>query len=42
MSLEFVDLAAARELLGEYVPQELWAHRALMIERHLPLPIRQL
>jgi glutathione S-transferase len=32
--------AAARELLAADVPQELWAHRERMIERHLPLPIR--
>lgn len=32
--------AAARELLSEHVPQELWAHRERMFERHLSLPIR--
>ncbi len=32
--------AAARDLFAEDVPAELWAHRALMIERHLPLPIK--
>ena len=32
--------AAARELLAGEVPQELWAHRAMMFERHLALPIR--
>jgi hypothetical protein len=31
---------AARELLAEHVPAELWAHRARMFERHLPMPIR--
>jgi glutathione S-transferase len=31
---------AARELLAAEVPPELWAHRARMIETHLPLPIR--
>ncbi|MCW5807885.1 MAG: hypothetical protein KIT31_36365 [Deltaproteobacteria bacterium] len=32
--------AGARELLAAEVPDELWAHRAMMFERHLPLPIR--
>lgn len=32
--------AAARELLGELVPAEVWAHRTRMFERHLALPIR--
>lgn len=32
--------AAARDLFADEVPQELWAHRALMVERHLPLPIK--
>jgi hypothetical protein len=32
--------AAARELLAGEVPQELWAHRAMMFDRHLSLPIR--
>ena len=32
--------AAARDLLAGDVPQELWAHRAMMFERHLHLPIR--
>jgi len=32
--------AAARELLGGEVPPELWAHRTMMFERHLRLPIR--
>ena len=32
--------AAARELLSGEVPDELWAHRTLMFERHLALPIR--
>jgi glutathione S-transferase len=31
---------AARELLAEHVPPELFAHRTMMFERHLPLPIR--
>ena len=34
------EFAAARELLATEVPGELWAHRARMFERHLPLPIR--
>jgi glutathione S-transferase len=32
--------SAARELLGELVPAELWAVRTRMFERHLALPIR--
>ena len=32
--------ATARELLGELVPDELWAHRTRMFERFLTLPIR--
>lgn len=32
--------AAARDLFADEVPAELWAHRALMVERHLPLPIK--
>jgi len=31
---------SARELLADLVPEELWAHRRMMFERHLPLPIR--
>jgi GNAT superfamily N-acetyltransferase/glutathione S-transferase len=31
---------SARELLAGEVPPELWAHRTMMFERHLPLPIR--
>jgi glutathione S-transferase len=32
--------AAARELLAGEVPQALWTHRAMMFDKHLPLPIR--
>lgn len=32
--------AAARELFAEHVPAELWQHRTMMFERHLPMPIR--
>jgi glutathione S-transferase len=32
--------ASARDLLADHVPPALWAHRAMMFERHLPLPIR--
>jgi glutathione S-transferase len=33
-------VAAARELFAEHVPAELWQHRTIMFERHLPMPIR--
>ena len=32
--------AAAREQLADLVPSELWAHRTMMFDRHLVLPIR--
>lgn len=32
--------AAAKDLLGDLVPARLWAHRTMMFERHLALPIR--
>jgi glutathione S-transferase len=32
--------AAARELIGDLVPDELWTHRTMMFDRHLAWPIR--
>lgn len=32
--------ATARDLIGPHVPAALWAHRSMMFERHLRLPIR--
>ncbi|HEY9182976.1 MAG TPA: hypothetical protein VIQ99_07235, partial [Gammaproteobacteria bacterium] len=32
--------ASARELLADLVPDELWAHRTMMFDRHLTWPIR--